>query len=252
MSNLICVERNGSVLVATINRPEKKNALTGEMYEALNQALATASAEDGIGVAMIAGAGGVFSAGNDINDFAMRAMAGGEGAASPGATFIRALARFEKPIVAAVDGLAVGIGTTLCFHCDLVYASPNALFKMPFVDLGIVPEAGSSYLAPRRFGYARAAEYLLLAESFGAETAREMGFVNAVVPTEFLFSFALEKARALAMKPRAALLATRRLMRGDAEALQAHMENELEAFAAALRSNEARAAFMAFLSRPKG
>ena len=153
MSNLIRIERDGAVLIATINRPEKKNALTGEMYEALNQALATASAEDGISVAMIAGAGGVFSAGNDINDFAMRAMAGGEGAASPGATFIRALARFEKPLVAAVDGLAVGIGTTLCFHCDLVYASPNALFKMPFVDLGIVPEAGSSYLAPRRFGY---------------------------------------------------------------------------------------------------
>ena len=175
------------------------------MYEALNQALATASAEDGIGVVMFAGAGGVFSAGNDINDFAMRAMAAARWP-SPGATFIRALARFEKPIVAAVDGLAVGIGTTLCFHCDLVYASPNALFKMPFVDLGIVPEAGSSYLAPRRFGYARAAEYLLLAESFGPETAREIGFVNAVVPAEFLYSFALEKARALAAKPRAALL----------------------------------------------
>jgi enoyl-CoA hydratase/carnithine racemase len=164
---------------------------------------------------------------------------------------IRTLARFEKPLVAAIEGQAVGIGTTLCFHCDLVYAAPSARFLMPFVNLGLVPEAGSSMLAPMRFGRARAAELLLLAEPFDAETAREIGLVNAIVPAEELRAHALSKARALAAKPRAALLATRRLMRGESEALYAHMEAELGEFSRALRSPEAKAAFTAFLEKPK-
>jgi len=252
MSDAIKVERDGKVLVVTFNRPEKKNALTGEMYVALNAALQTASDDDGIAVVLIAGSGGVFTAGNDINDFAQRAAGGGGVSDSPASAFIRALARFEKPLVAAVDGLAVGIGTTLCFHCDLVYASPAARFKMPFVDLGLVPEAGSSRLAVQRFGWAKAAQYLLLAESFDAEAAEKLGFVNAIVADEALLAHALEKARVLAAKQRNALLTTRRLMRGDGQPLYDQMEAELQAFAQAMRSKEAMAAFMAFLARPKG
>jgi len=249
MTTQVKTERHGAVLTAVLNRPEKKNALTGEMYDALRDALATSSSDDGIAVVLFAGEGGVFTAGNDILDFATQAQAAGGVEDSPGGKFIRALARFDKPLVAAVEGVAVGIGTTLCFHCDLVYAAPSARFRMPFVDLGLVPEAGASRLAPTRFGLARAAEYLLLGEAFDAETARELGFVNAVTPAGSLRALAMEKAQALAAKPRAAMLATRRLMRGDREPLYAHMEVELEAFAAAVRSPEARQAFMAFLAK---
>ena len=253
MTDLVRIHREGAVLCVSLNRPQKKNALTGEMYAALLGAFESANADDGVGALLLSGEGGVFTAGNDIGDF----LAGAQTAAkadsvSPGGRFIRALSRFEKPLVAAIEGQAVGIGTTLCFHCDLIYAAPNARFLMPFVNLGLVPEAGSSMLAPMRFGRARAAEMLMLAESFGAETAREIGLINAVVPGEDLYAHALAKARALAAKPRAALLATRRLMRGDSEALYAHMEVELGEFAKALRSPEARAAFLSFLEKAKG
>jgi enoyl-CoA hydratase/carnithine racemase len=192
----------------------------------------------------------VFTAGNDIADFvkAAQAPAGDRG----GTRFIRALARFDKPLVAAVDGAAVGIGTTLCLHADLVYASPTARFRMPFVDLGLVPEAGSSLLVPARFGPARAAEFLLLGEAFDAKRAEEIGFVNAILAAEELRAYALAKAQALASKPRAALLATRKLMRGDREPLYARMEQELEVFGQAIRSPEAAAAFAAFLNKAKG
>jgi enoyl-CoA hydratase/carnithine racemase len=252
MTDLLRIKREDAVLCVALNRPQKKNALTGEMYRALLAALDTASADAGIGAVLLSGEGGVFTAGNDIGDFLAGARAEPtDDAPSPGSLFIRALARFEKPLVAAIEGQAVGIGTTLCFHCDLIYAAPNARFLMPFVNLGLVPEAGSSMLAPLRFGRARAAEFLLLAEPFDAETAREIGLVNAVVPADQLFAHALEKARALAAKPRAALLATRRLMRGEPEALYAHMEAELVEFARAVRSPEAKAAFVGFLEKGK-
>jgi enoyl-CoA hydratase/carnithine racemase len=251
MSEFVRIERDGGVLIATLARPEKKNALTSDMYAALNGALETASADAGVGVVLIAGEGGVFTAGNDIGDFVKAAQAAASADESPGGKFIRGLARFEKPIVAAVDGNAVGIGTTLCLHADLVYASPAARFRMPFVDLGLVPEAGSSRLVPARFGMGRATEYLMLGEAFDAATAREIGFVNAIVPAPELKAHALARAKALAAKPRAALLATRRLMRGDQEALYAQMERELEVFAKAVRSPEAAAAFMAFLGKGK-
>ena len=253
MTDLVRAHREGAVLSVTLNRPQKKNALTGEMYEALLAAFEAASGDEGVAALLLSGEGGVFTAGNDIGDFLASAQsAESESVSSPATRFIRALARFDKPLVAAVEGQAVGIGTTLCFHCDLVYAAPNARFLMPFVNLGIVPEAGSSMLAPIRFGRARAAEMLLLAEPFGAEKAREYGLVNAVIPADQLHAHALEKAQALAAKPRAALLATRRLMRGDAEALYAHMEVETDEFGRAMRSPEAKAAFRAFLERPKG
>jgi len=250
MSEHVRIERDGGVLIATLSRVDKKNALTVEMYDALTGALHTASEDGGVGAMMIAGDGGVFTAGNDIADFvkAAQAPAGDRG----GTRFIRALARFDKPLVAAVDGNAVGIGMTLCLHADLVYASPTARFRMPFVDLGLVPEAGSSLLVPARFGPARAAEFLLLGEAFDAKRAEEIGFVNAILAAEELRAYALAKAQALAAKPRAALLATRKLMRGDREPLYARMEQELEVFGQAIRSPEAAAAFAAFLNKAKG
>ena len=166
--------------------------------------------------------------------------------------FIHALARFAKPLVAAVEGPAVGIGTTLCFHCDLVYASPSARFHMPFVDLGLVPEAGSSLLAPQRFGRARGGEYLLLGEPFDAEAARAGGLVNAVVDAARCTPMRSPRRKALAAKPRQALLAARRLIRGDEAAVLARMDEETQLFAAALSSPEAQAAFMAFMKRSKG
>ena len=202
---------------------------------------------------MLTGSQGVFTAGNDIGDFLAAAMqASASSAESAGGRFIRTLATFDKPLVAAIEGPAVGIGTTLCFHCDLVYAAPSARFSMPFVNLGIVPEAGSSLLAPQRFGAARAAEYLLLAEPFDAETARGLGLVNAVVEPAALLDHALAKAQALAAKPREALLATRRLLRGDQGALLQRMDEELRLLHERLRSPEARAAFLAFMQKAKG
>jgi enoyl-CoA hydratase/carnithine racemase len=247
------VQRDGDVLVATLNRPDKKNALTGAMYRALRETLMEASAKGDIGAVLVTGAGGAFCAGNDIGDFLAENARASEGARSgPGGEFIRTLARFDKPIVAAVEGAAVGIGTTMCLHCDLVYAAPSARFAMPFVNLGLVPEAGASLLVPRRFGMSVATELLMLGEAIDGARAREIGLVNEVVPAEGLAAHALGKAKALAGKPRAALLATRKLMRGDAEALYAHMEVELEAFARALKSPEARAAFEAFAGRARG
>jgi enoyl-CoA hydratase/carnithine racemase len=249
MTEHIEAERDGQVLCLTLARTEKKNALTGAMYQALTEAFAKASRDETIGALLIRGKDGVFTGGNDIADF----LAGvGSIEASPGTLFIRALAAFEKPLVAAIEGPAIGIGTTLCFHCDLVYAAPSARFQMPFVSLGIVPEAGSSLLAPQRFGYARAAEAILLGESFDAAAARERGLINAVVEPGQLYAHALEKAQALAAKPRDALLATRRLLRGDPAVLKARMDEELRLFGEAVRSPQARAAFTAFMQRPKG
>jgi len=253
VSEFVQVRRDGAVLVVTLARPEKKNALTGAMYEALIAAFARASEDADVAALLIEGSDGVFSAGNDIGDFLAYALAPGASIGeAPVMRFIYALARFGKPLVAAVDGPAVGLGTTLCFHCDLVYASPSARFHMPFVDLGLAPEAGSSLLAPLRFGRARAAEYLLLGEPFDAEAARAGGLVNAVVDAASLHAHALAKAKALAAKPRHAMLTIRRLIHGDETALFARMDEEVKLFTAALKSTEAQAAFMAFMKRSKG
>ena len=240
------IAREGAVLSAAFARPQKKNAITGAMYEALIEAFDTAGRDPDIGAVVLSGKGGVFTAGNDIADFLAVAMH--ESGEFPAWRFVSKLAEFEKPLVAAVDGLAIGVGTTLCFHCDLVYAAPAARFQTPFVNLGLVPEAGSSLLAPQRFGRAKATELLMLAEPFGAEEALSLGLVNALLPQAELLPHAMAKAAALAAKPRAALLATRRLMRGDNEAVKARMAEEMHAFSAALKSPEAHAAFQAFLA----
>jgi enoyl-CoA hydratase/carnithine racemase len=240
------IAREGAVLSAAFARPEKKNAITRAMYETLIEALEAAERDREIGAFVLSGQGGVFTAGNDIGDFLALAARGP--ADFPAWRFVSKVASFEKPLIAAVDGLAIGVGTTLLFHCDLVYATPAARFQMPFVDLGLVPEAGASLLAPQRFGRAKAAEFLLLGEPFGAEEALRLGLVNAVLPQAELLPHALDKAAALGAKPRAALLATRRLMRGDPEPLKARMAEETRAFTAALKSPEAHAAFQAFLA----
>ena len=253
MSRGIEVARHGSVLSVAFDRPEKKNALTGAMYEALVEAFDEAERDPNVGALVLSGRGGIFTAGNDIGDFlafAMRAGGGGLGTL-PAGRFTTRLATFEKPLVAAVSGLAIGVGTTLCFHCDLVYATADARFHMPFTSLGLVPEAGSSLLAPQRFGAAKAAEFLLLGEPFDGKTAHALGLVNALAGEGELLDLAMAKAAALAAKPRSALLATRRLLRGDPAALHAAMTAEAEAFGAALASPEARKAFEAFMTGAK-
>ncbi|TGE02500.1 enoyl-CoA hydratase-related protein [Methylobacterium nonmethylotrophicum] len=238
----------GGVRLVRLARPEKKNALTGAMYDAMREALESADRDgSGVGAVVFAGTDGVFTAGNDIADFVARAeRALGE---APSLRFVRQLAVTRTPMVAAVDGLAVGVGTTLTLHCDLVYVAPAATFRMPFVDLGLVPEAASSYLLPRRVGLTKATELLLLGEAFGADEAVRLGLANAVVPADGLLEHALAQAAKLAAKPRQALAAARRLIRGDREAVQAAMDAEATAFEAALRSPEAQEAFRRFLSR---
>ena len=239
----------GGVRLIRLNRPEKKNALTGVMYLAMRQALEQADASDSIGAVVFAGAPGAFSAGNDIGDF----VAGSRKpfTDAPALHFIRRLARTRTPMVAAVDGIAVGIGTTLTLHCDLVYASPAARFRMPFVELGLVPEAASSYLLPRRVGLLKATEMLLLSQPFDGDEAVRLGLANAVVAADLLLEHALAQAARLAALPRGALAATRALIRGDQAAVEAALEAEAVAFEARLRAPEAQAAFMRFLGKAK-
>ena len=248
MSEHVAVTReDGGVLLVQLSRPEKKNALTGAMYDAMTAALADADGNEQIGAVVLAGSGGVFTAGNDIADFMAFAQSGGTDL--PASRFIRQLARTGTPLVAAVEGLAIGVGTTLTYHCDLVYAAPDATFRMPFVDLGLVPEAGSSYLLPRRVGIAKATEFLILGDAYDAAEAHRLGLINGVVDAERLLPHALAQAARLAAKPHAALAATRRLIRGDGTELADAMEAELQAFREALASPAARTAFQAFLAR---
>lgn len=246
MTDPILIHEAGGVLELRFNRPDKKNAITAAMYGALSGALHDAAARPAVRAVLLGAEGDVFSAGNDIRDFL--AMPGGLADAPP-ARFIHAVAGFPKPLVAAVQGPAVGVGVTLLLHCDLVYASPAATFSTPFVNLGLVPEAGSSLLLPARMGHARAAALLLLGEAIGADAALAAGLLTAVVPAADLHAHARAKALLLAAKPAAALDASRALMRGDRDALHARMRQEEDAFSQALASPEARAAFAAFLDR---
>jgi enoyl-CoA hydratase/carnithine racemase len=248
MAAEVDVARDGALLRISLARPEKKNALTGAMYDALTHALNETVREDGVRAVLIAGSGGSFCAGNDIADFAAVAD---DFRSAPSLRFIRALALCETPLVAAVEGVAVGVGTTMLLHCDLVYAAPDARFRMPFVDLGLVPEAASSLLVPRRFGLVKATEFLLLGEALGAEEALRLGLINAIVPAEALLDHAAVRARALAATPAAALAATRRLIRGDRTEIIARIDAEAEAFAVAVQSPEAQAAFAAFTAKSK-
>lgn len=236
------------VLVLRFNRPEKKNAITQAMYQRLTEGLAEADSDPAIRCVAFLGTEGCFSAGNDMADFLAFAMAGAVG--EPAAFgFLKALAGVTKPIVSGVDGLAIGIGTTINMHCDLTIASDRSLFKTPFVDLALVPEAGSSLLAPRVMGHQRAFAMLVASEGFSAEQAREAGLIWKVVPAAEVEAETLKLAAALAAKPPEALRISRDLVRGDRSALLARMDEELKHFVSRLKSSEARAAFEAFMSR---
>ena len=247
----IDVSRSDGVQTIRIQRPDKKNALLPEMYTAMYTALVDGDADDAIRAHILTGSGGVFSAGNDIKDFMSRAR---DGAPTVGETpvhrFIGYLPRVEKPLIAAVDGLAIGVGVTLLFHCDLVYASPSARLITPFLDLGLVPEAGSSLLAPRRMGHARAFEMLALGEPFSGERAREARLVNAVVASDALEATARAAALRLAAKPPGALKIARDLIRGaSVDEIVERLEAESRLFADRMTSPEAREAFQAFVEK---
>ena len=251
MADDIDVVLSGSVQTLRFARPEKKNALTLEMYGALAEALEAANGDDGIAVNLVLGSPGIFCAGNDIGDF-MRIAAEGQGLGTTILRFLRALATSKKPLVAGVDGAAIGIGTTLLMHCDHVVVSDRAVFMTPFVDLGLVPEAASSLIAPRLMGHVRAFELLVMGHQLTAEAALEAGLVNRVVKPDALEDTAKEAAAAIAAKPRQSLMMARRLIKGDPADILARIDAEAECFAERLTSAEAHAAFLAFMQKGKG
>ncbi|WP_300709738.1 enoyl-CoA hydratase [Limnohabitans sp.] len=240
---------DAGVMTITFNRLDKKNSITSTMYAAMADAVAQAAADASVRVVLFQGHESIFSAGNDIGDFLNQPPSTQE---SPVFRFLRGIATFEKPLLAAVAGPAVGIGTTMLFHCDLVYAGDNAAFSMPFVNLGLCPEAASSLLAPRMFGYHRAAEALLMGEPFFAEAAQEVGLVNRVVPPTEVNGYAQAQARKLAGKPLSSLIETKRLMKGGyQQEVLAKMDEEGKSFGRMLREPAAKEAFGAFMEKRK-
>ncbi len=242
-------EIDGKVATLAFNRPDKKNAITAAMYQAMADALRQASDDAAVRVILITGDGGAFTAGNDLADF-LQSPPQGEG--SPVAQFMTALRIATKPVIAAVPGLAIGIGTTLLMHCDLVYAAQPAKFAMPFTQLGLCPEFAASVLLPRLAGYQRAAEKLLLGEAFDAAEAERMGLVNRVLPPDELMPFAYQQAARLAALPAESLRITKQLMRADLQTpIAAAMLTELQHFTRMLGEPAAKEAFSAFLEKRK-
>jgi enoyl-CoA hydratase/carnithine racemase len=232
-----------------LNRPDKKNALTSEMYSTLAHALRDGDDDRSVRALLIHGAGDMFTAGNDLRDFLEHPPTGLE---NPVSRFMLALAGLKKPIVAAVNGACVGIGTTMLFHCDLVFAAEGTRFHVPFVDLGLVPEFASSVLLPAAAGYQRAAEYLLLGTPFDAAAACDIGLVNAVLTCDQVVPAALGAAQALAEKPAAAVRMSKMLMkRGLGALVETAMHDEARLFGERLVSPEAKEAFTAFLQKRK-
>ncbi len=240
------VTRQGPVQILRFNRPAKKNALTGAMYQALTQALKDGDADAGIAAHVFLGSGGAFCAGNDIGDFLSMAQSGGSGMVLD---FIEYLPRVQKPMIAGVAGVAIGIGVTMLLHCDLVYASPDATFSTPFLNLGLLPEAGSSLLGPRLMGPQRAFEMLVLGEMFSVERAQHSGLVNAVVAADALEVKVMSVAQRLASKPPEALAMSRKLLKGDVSEVAKRVSEEIALFKQRLKSPEAREAFQAFLEK---
>jgi enoyl-CoA hydratase/carnithine racemase len=244
----ILVERQGAIQRIQINRPEKKNALTGAMYTAFAEAILAADRDPGVHVMLIGGAGDAFTAGNDLRDFLAHAPRGA--GPRPVLDFLQVFSHAAKPIVAAVHGVAVGVGTTMLAHCDLVYAAEGTKFSMPFVNLGLCPENASSFLLPAILGFQRAAELLMFGEPFDAAKAREIGLVNAVVPLAELVGTATGAAEKLAAKPPASLRLTKRLMRRAwMPEIEAALAEESKAFAERLSSPEAKEALNAFFEK---
>jgi enoyl-CoA hydratase/carnithine racemase len=247
MNDHIAVNIENGVNILRFDRIEKNNALTSQMYEVLADALAFGESSSRVRCFMICGMPGIFTAGNDIGELRLFAEDGALGE-SP-IRFLKTLATVEKPIVAAVDGMAIGIGTTLLFHCDYVVASEWATFSTPFTDLGVSPEGASSLLAPRLMGYHRAFELLILGEQLDAPRAMQAGLVNKVVAAEDVEPTALAAAEALAAKPPEAVRTGRRLLRGDRREVLTRIDQEATAFSDLLQSPAARDALEAFLNR---
>ncbi len=248
VKDILAHTENG-VMTITLNRVDKKNSITSAMYAAMADALDAARADAAVRAVVIQGHESIFSAGNDIGDFLNDPPATQD---SPVFRFLRGISSFPKPLVAAVCGPAVGIGTTMLLHCDLVYAGDNAAFSMPFVNLGLCPEAASSFLVPQLMGYARAAEALLLGEPFMAESALEMGLINRIVPPSEANALAQRQAQKLAAKPLSALMETKRLMKkSQASMVAERMAEEGASFGRMLKEPAAREAFGAFMEKRK-
>jgi enoyl-CoA hydratase/carnithine racemase len=238
---------DGGVMEVVFNRPERKNALTLKMYALLSEALDRASSDPAIRAVILRGSTEIFTSGNDLNDF-MQAPPTGEG--SPVFGFLKAISHFEKPLIGAVAGPAVGVGATMLLHCDLVYAADSARFHFPFVNLAVVPEAGSTYLLPRMVGHQRAAELLFFGDPFGAQEAKAVGMVNAIFPAEGLLEAAREKAGILAKKPAAVLRKTKALLKaGVRDHAWETMRREGDHFIEMLQSPELAEAITAFFEK---
>lgn len=244
---MITIERDGAVQIIRMDRVEKKNALTQQMYMDMAEALTTE--DESIRCHVMLGKPGVFTAGNDIADF-LKAATSGIGLEAGGVgKFLTSLVNPSRPVVAGVDGPAIGVGTTMLMHFDMVFATENALFKTPFTDLGIIPEAGSTLMGPRIMGYHRAFELFALGEPFSAEQAKEAGFVNRVVSSGQLEEQVLEMAKKVADKPANALKISRDFLRGDRKELEKRVFEEIAIFTKLLSSEEARQAFMKFMAK---
>jgi enoyl-CoA hydratase/carnithine racemase len=245
----VIVEREGTTLRVGMNRPEKKNAITRAMYQALADALHAADADPAVRAVVLHGAPGAFTAGNDLQDF-LAPLPGG--APSPAFQFLEALVAARKPLVAAVDGAAIGIGTTMLLHCDFVYASEKARFALPFVNLGLCPEAASSFLLPLTAGYQRAAKLLLLGEPFRSDEALKAGIVTEIVEASVLLETAMATARQLGERPPGAVRTTKQLLKAQQRpAISAAMAEERAAFGRLLGEPAAREAMTAFLEKRK-
>ena len=249
MADPVLVSDDGAVRVIRFNRPEKKNALTQPMYAAITRALREAQTSDAIRCVVLTGGQSAYSAGADIGEFLESAE--GDGLRSHTIDFLKILTHNQKPLIAAVGGLAVGIGVTMLFHCDYVVAASNATFTTPFLKLALIPEAASSLLAPMRMGYARAFSMLVMGRPLSAEQAKDAGLVNEVVDAAEVEATALKAAKEIAALPAGAVAVSRRLMRGHAEAVDRQIDAEVAEFKERLTSDEARSAFTAFLSRKK-
>ncbi|QRK10401.1 enoyl-CoA hydratase [Archangium violaceum] len=249
MSDTLLTNLEAGVLTLTFNRPQKKNAFTGEMYDAAARALVDADQSDAVRVVVLTGAGNTFTAGNDLKDFLEHPPSGED---SPVFRYLRALSHLSRPVVAGVEGVAVGIGTTMLLHCDYVVATERAVFSMPFINLGLSPEGASSVLLPRVAGLALASELLMFGDPFDAATALRAGIINQVVPETSLAEVVHKRATALAARPVESLRLTKRLLR---EPLRATVDEALSRegahFIQRLASAEAREAFNAFLSKKK-
>ena len=252
MSDAILQHTEAGVLTLTFHRLEKKNAITAGMYGAMADAIERAAQDPAVRVLAIQGHAEIFTAGNDMADFLMNPPRMGEQGELPNVfRYMHALSTFPKPVVAGVCGPAVGIGTTLLFHCDLVYAGDNAAFSLPFVNLGLCPEFGSSWLLPQLVGHHRAAEKLMLGEPFMAAEAVEMGLVNRVLPPAEVNGYVQAQARKLADKPMSALLATKALMKKCQAHMPALINEEAGQFGRLLQGPAAREAIGAFMEKRK-